>query len=391
MDNKYAHTQSANLFCIPPCEGKMITKVQNADQYHAVMEKLLDEANRPLCGMKTVDDPRHGKIDVTPHVYDLVMKDKLESCPQRTPGWYKKRNEHVTASLMATVCNANPYSKRSSALKLKTGRGEAVKGNAATEHGNKYEMEAILKYEKMANAKCLEFGLLESLNEGEEFLAASPDGITASGRLIEVKCPLRRVPTKKVPEIYVYQIQFLMNTLRLRDCDFIQYVPGGVWTAETLIVTRVKYDPYFWYAKFPVLRSFWDEVLRLRELHSLGVEVDDEVYERGLLAAGGEDSEPEDGKIRIKIELTVEEEQRVAARSRKRKTVRKKKTTKCTVIETCSIEPGSRADLLKAEAEERAMKKLRREKTTPPWLDVYSSSDEDGDGDGGKPRCTIEM
>ena len=55
-----------------------------------------------------------------------------------------------------------------------------------------------------------------------------------------------------------------MHTLRLKECDFIQYIPAGTWTTETFIVTNKKYDPYFWKAKFPLLRSFWDEVLGIR-------------------------------------------------------------------------------------------------------------------------------
>jgi putative phage-type endonuclease len=224
------------------------------------------EKNYAFTRMHEVVDKRHGRVSVTPHVYRLVQKDRAEACPQRTEGWFRKRGEHITASMMATVCNANPYESRSSALLKKTGRARSFTGNAATAHGNKYEMEAILKYEQQTNAKCLEFGLLESLNPDEGFLAGSPDGITTTGRLIEVKCPFRRTPTAKVPDYYIYQVQFLMHILQLKDCDFIQYVPRGNWTTETFIVTRVQYDAAFWFSKFPVLRCFWDEVLRVRAM-----------------------------------------------------------------------------------------------------------------------------
>jgi len=210
------------------------------------------------------NDPRHGAIMVTSHVNRIITKDRAEACPQRTPEWYAKRNNHVTASLMATICNANPYETRSSAIKKKTGVGKPFTGNEATRHGNKYELEAIQKYEAISGRKCIEFGLLESLNEGEEHLAGSPDGITSCSRLIEVKCPFRRVPTEVVPEVYIFQVQFLMHTLLLKECDFIQYVPGGTWTSEKLFITRVPYDPYFWYARALALDSFWEEVMMIR-------------------------------------------------------------------------------------------------------------------------------
>lgn len=220
--------------------------------------------------MQTFNHPRHGNILVTDHVKYLIDKDVSESCPQRTEEWYAKRDNHLTASAFATACGENPYETRMTLLKRKTGREKAFKGNEATAHGNKYEFEAILKYEQSTGHKVLEFGLLESMNEGEEFLAGSPDGITSSGRLIEVKCPLRRKPTHVVPEHYRFQVMGLMRMLRLTVCDFIQYVPASMWKDETFIVTTVEYDPYFWQAKFPKMRRFWDEVLEVRQAIAQG-------------------------------------------------------------------------------------------------------------------------
>lgn len=217
---------------------------------------------------------RHGEILVTAHVHSLIEKDRRESCPQRTPEWYKKRENHLTASAIATACNGNPYETRATLIKRKTGREKAFVGNVATAHGNLYEQTAIEKYEKMSGEKVIEFGLLESLNPGEEFIAGSPDGITASGRAIEVKCPFRRKPTDKVPDHYMYQLQTIMHILRLPVCDFVQFVPGSFWSEETFIVTVVKYDKYFWHACFPKISRVWQEILEVRELQKKGVFVD---------------------------------------------------------------------------------------------------------------------
>ena len=139
--------------------------------------------------MREIDHPRHGKIWVTDHVFRLIKKNEREQCPQRTAEWYTKRTNHITASAMASICKANPYESRISVFKRKLGEGPVFRGNKATEWGNKYEDVAIEKYEKLKNERVLEFGLLESLNPNEEFLAGSPDGITATEKLIEVKCP----------------------------------------------------------------------------------------------------------------------------------------------------------------------------------------------------------
>ena len=212
-----------------------------------------------------VNDPRHGEITVTPHVKFLVEKDKREWCPQRTEPWYEKRRNHLTASQIASACGENPYETRTTAIRKKLGVEAPFTGNAATEHGNKYEDVAIEKYEKMTGEKVLAFGLLESLNENEKYLAGSPDGITASGRLIEVKCPFRRKPNGQIPKHYVHQVQTLMRILNLSVCDFIEYVPTGTWTEEIFTICTVRRDDFFWWRIEPKLKCFWDQVVELRE------------------------------------------------------------------------------------------------------------------------------
>lgn len=239
---------------------------------------------------------RHGEIHVTEHVAALIEKNIKESCPQRTDEWYKKRDNHLTASAMATACGANPYEKRSTLIKRKTGQENGFTGNIATEHGNRYEQEAIEKYEGMSGERVIEFGLLESMNHGEHFVAGSPDGITASARLIEVKCPFRRKPTSTVPDHYLYQVQTLMHILRLSVCDFIQYVPETFWLPETFIVTVVQYDPYFWKAKFPIIQRVWEEILDVRDKQNRGV------FEDKTKADDGDtDDEMEDSKDDSKV------------------------------------------------------------------------------------------
>ena len=224
-------------------------------------------------------DERHGDIPVKPHVLALVKKDREEKCPQRTQVWYEKRRNHLTASQIASAVGDNPYENRGTAIRKKVGLEPGFTGNAATEHGNKYEDVAIEKYEKRTGEKVLAFGLLESIktsHRGEDvdtsFLAGSPDGITASLRLIEVKCPYRRRPNGIIPAHYVHQVQTLMHILQIPVCDFIEYVPGGTWQEEIFTVVTITRCDVFWETNFPVLQRFWNEVLSLRgeiEMHGI--------------------------------------------------------------------------------------------------------------------------
>ena len=59
----------------------------------------------------------------------------------------------------------------------------------ATKHGDYYEEIAIKHYEAITGEVCIPCGL-KTHDDGEYwFLGASPDGLTESGKIVEVKCP----------------------------------------------------------------------------------------------------------------------------------------------------------------------------------------------------------
>lgn len=210
--------------------------------------------------MRRITVDRHGELEVIEHVAFLWEKDQREACPQRSEVWYQKRQNHLTASAVASVVGENPYESRKATLRKKIGLGDGFISNEATAHGNLYEDVAIELYEQRTGEKVLSFGLLESLNDNEHFIAGSPDGITASGRLIEVKCPYRRRPNGHIPSYYVHQVQTLMNILNLDVCDFIEYVPESTWSYETFQVVTIYRDRDWWKDMLPKLAQFWDDV-----------------------------------------------------------------------------------------------------------------------------------
>ena len=95
------------------------------------------------------------------------------------------------------------------------------------------------------------------------WLGGSPDGITESGKLIEIKCPLRRDITSEVPKHYVPQVQLLMEILDLEVCDFIQYDPRT--TPPIFVVTRLNRDREWFARSLPVMEKFWNDVLERRK------------------------------------------------------------------------------------------------------------------------------
>ena len=194
-----------------------------------------------------------------PQVVKILKLDE-GSPAQRTDGWYKLRKDRLTASAVASAIGVNPYESPEKLITVKCGEGTFT-GNAATEWGNKYEDEARIKYEEMFDEKVHEVGLLP--HPTIDYLAGSPDGVTSSGRLIEIKCPLRREIKDEIPSYYMPQVQLLMEILDLEVCDFIQYKPSELtWPRDPEFnVVSVERDREWFAENLPIMRNFWDRVL----------------------------------------------------------------------------------------------------------------------------------
>lgn len=187
-----------------------------------------------------------------------------EYASQRSEEWLALRGKMLTASDAATAIGCNPYETPDKLILKKCG---AVRfdGNAATEHGNKYENEARDIYCAKYNEVSHEIGLHP--HPVYKWLGGSPDGITESGKLLEIKCPMMRAIKDEVPVHYLPQLQLLMEILDLESCDFIQYKPDEItWpNPPEFQVTHVKRDREWFAEKLPIMDAFWKRVLWHRE------------------------------------------------------------------------------------------------------------------------------
>lgn len=178
-----------------------------------------------------------------------LRKKKLPE--QRTPEWYKERQTRITASEAASclfktpkVCDhyikqfnianfkfkeggtepLNPYETIEDYIikKCSAFYGENVfRDNPATLWGKKYEEVANRLYSKLNNATVYEFGLVP---HGKlKWLAASPDGITVDGVMLEIKCPKSRKIDESAPPLYYWvQTQIQLEVCDLDVCDFLE-------------------------------------------------------------------------------------------------------------------------------------------------------------------------
>lgn len=181
---------------------------------------------------------------------------------QRTPEWYEARNSCISASDAASALlqtkkatqyyiesfgdldnfsftrkpksSCNTYSSKEELILKKCNLGPEFTGNVFTAHGVKYENVASVIYSQINQVDVLEFGLIVHTDPEYPFIAASPDGITTQGVMIEIKCPpSRRV--KNYPSLhYFIQMLIQLECTGLQRCDFIDahfidYVSIDCW------------------------------------------------------------------------------------------------------------------------------------------------------------------
>lgn len=183
------------------------------------------------------------------------VQDKLArlNIDQRTPAWYAARATRLTASDVAAAIGCNPNCSRAQLMKRKV-NGDKFTGNAATEWGQLHEDTAIARYEHLTGEEVFQCGLFVHPQCDE--IAGSPDGITNSKKLIEVKCPYRKGLQATVPAMYMPQIQTCLEVVGAEACDFIQYIPGSEWRKEEIVIITVPRERQWFDRHYLSMRSF---------------------------------------------------------------------------------------------------------------------------------------
>lgn len=187
---------------------------------------------------------------------DRVLRSRVKALQkkpqpeQRTQAWFEARQTRITASEAASclfksekVCEEyvkqfgvpnfkykdteplNPYETREDYIIKKCnafyGIGAGFRDSPATLWGKRYEEVANRLYQRVCNKVVHEFGLI---SHGRlKWLAASPDGITSDGIMLEIKCPKSRKIQESAPPLYYWiQVQIQLETCNLDECDFLE-------------------------------------------------------------------------------------------------------------------------------------------------------------------------
>jgi putative phage-type endonuclease len=151
---------------------------------------------------------------------------KLPKVEQKSQEWYLMRQNLITASDFAQALGQGKFGSQNDIIKKKvrpSDESSASFSNPCFKWGNMFEQVANDIYCKLHHDIVVhEFGLLP--HKTLSFFGASPDGISETGIMLEIKCPYKRkvVSGGEVPKQYYYQIQGQLEVCGLDECDYFE-------------------------------------------------------------------------------------------------------------------------------------------------------------------------
>lgn len=211
------------------------------DLYDEITERFYEEIAPPRVSLATQLEGGEGGeggdgIDmdtITAKIRTLQGKPQPE---QRTPEWYERRNNLITASAASkafgTPASVNQliYEKCKNYCAAGGGGGGGSGGggsvNSPLHWGQRYEPVTVMVYEHRNRTTLGEFGCIQ--HDTYPFIGASPDGINIEpaspiyGRMVEIKNIVNREITGRPKEEYWIQTQIQMEVCDLDECDFVE-------------------------------------------------------------------------------------------------------------------------------------------------------------------------
>jgi len=253
-------------FDLEDCPEDIVDRI--LDGYEAVFRRALHVATVDTVTTVTTVDVGSGTSVPDPVI--LTKMDTLcarQQTEQRSAAWYEQATRLLTASELGGLTGSpraraqliqsklNPKERLSQTL--------AVPSAAMTpfDWGIRFEPVVKLIYEYKHQVEIRELGRLVS--EEDERVSASPDGLLYSdptnertGRLIEIKCPVTRIPDGKVPKDYYSQIQMQLHVTGLSSCHFVEAVFTSPYSSP------LKRPPLLTFG--PPEPSLWGELLLIQ-------------------------------------------------------------------------------------------------------------------------------
>jgi len=182
----------------------------------------------------------------------------VDNKPVVNPEWLKLRQEAITATDAIKILGKGVIGKQD-LFNSKIYRRHNEYTNKYMEWGTEMEPVARKLYESVNETTVLQPGFVKHRNI--PWLASSPDGVTDTGILLEIKCVVREIP--KLPDLaHMIQVQLNLEVLDL-DIGHLFYCRGTLeekasFTSRKLFVMLRDRD---WFKdSLPDLQSFWKDI-----------------------------------------------------------------------------------------------------------------------------------
>lgn len=168
----------------------------------------------------------------------------LPQVPQRTRDWYLQGRQVLTASEFATILGTPRAVGVLAAYKAAPLPEGNLTNRLACATGEMSPMDWGVRFEPIVKqiltarwgAEIVELGRL--LHPTDPRLAASPDGLILRatdparvGRLVEIKCPIRREITGQIPFEYWCQMQIQMEVAGIDECEYVEVKINSAYKA----------------------------------------------------------------------------------------------------------------------------------------------------------------
>lgn len=166
----------------------------------------------------------------------------------------------ITASDAAAIIGISRFDSSQDILYKKCGFQKRFSQQSldCMNHGVINEDLARQEYERITGEKVHEVGLIQ--HPEFSFIGASADGITESGKLIEIKCPRGKLRTS-IPIYYIPQVQLCMEVLNLDTCDYIEFNVAE----HELKIFKIDRDREWFQTHLETFKEFWGDVLERRK------------------------------------------------------------------------------------------------------------------------------
>lgn len=237
----------SNFSTATSAEADALNEVMEAyiqELYNEITERFYEEIVPPRVSPATRSCSGVDATSMSAKIRTLQEKPQPD---QRTPEWYARRNNLITASAASKAfgsqasVNQLVYEKCKSQTEAAAAAAEAARTGSANQSppaplqgpvnsplhwGQRYEPVTVMVYEHRNKTTLGEFGCIQ--HDTYPFIGASPDGINIDvaspmyGRMVEIKNIFNREITGHPKEEYWIQTQIQMEVCDLDECDFVE-------------------------------------------------------------------------------------------------------------------------------------------------------------------------